>query len=87
MVHYLLDRFGKTIGGSVHRMYPMPPHINNLIIYSEYPELRILDLFPDRDRVRLMSNWSQVIQTLQERHGNSPKVAVYPSADMQFFAD
>jgi len=87
VVHYLLDRFGKTIGGKVHRMYPMPPHINNLIIYSEYPELRILDLFPDRDRVRLMSDWSQVIQALQKWHGNSPKVAVYPSADMQFFAD
>ena len=86
VVHYLFDRFGKTIGGSVHRPHPVPPHINHLIIYTEYPELRILDRFIDRDKVQLMSNWSHVIQALKEWHGDSPKVAVYPNADMQYFA-
>jgi len=63
------------------------PNINNLIIYTEYPELRILNRFANRDKVLLMSDWTQVIQTLEKSHGAGTKVAVYPSADIQYFAD
>lgn len=86
-VHYLFDSFGKTISGSLGRSMTVPPHINNLIIYTEFPELRILDRYSNRDKVRLMSDWTQVIETLVKNHGAGTKVAVYPSADIQYFGD
>ena len=86
-VHYLFDRFGKTISGSLGRPMMVAPHINKLIFYTEYPEAKLLERFSDRDKVLLMSNWKQVIQTLETSHGAGTKVAIYPSADIQYFAD
>ena len=86
-IHYLFDNFGKTITGSLGRSMMVAPHINNLIIYTEFPERRILDRYANRDKVLLMSDWNQVIQTLEKSHGDGTKVAVYPSADIQYFAD
>ena len=87
VVHYLFDHFGKTIGGTVIRPQIIPSHINNLIIYTEYPELRMLNHFPNREKVVLTSDWSHVIKTLEKSHGIGAKVAVYPSADIHYFAD
>ena len=86
-VHYLFDSFGKTISGRLGRAMMVAPHINKIIFYTEYPELRILDRFANRDKVLLTSDWEQVIQTLEKSHGAGTKVAVYPSADIQYFAD
>ena len=85
VVHYLFDRFGKTISGRAHHPHPFPPHIRNVIIYTEHPEVRILDRFLDRDKLRVMSKWDDVISMLQGLHGDSPRVAVYPNADAQYF--
>ena len=87
VVHYLFGNFGKTISGSIHRSTVIAPHINNFIIYTEYPEDTILGHFADRDRVLLTSNWKQVMQVLEKSHGAGAKVAVYPNAGIQYFAD
>jgi len=87
VVHYLFDNFGKTIGGSVRRSLMVAPYIINLIIYSEYPEGRILERFTNRDKVMLTDDWNQVIQTLEKSHGTSAKVAVYPNGDIPYFVD
>ncbi|MFC2072714.1 lactate racemase domain-containing protein [Chloroflexota bacterium] len=87
VVHYLLGNFGKTIFGSIHRSRTVAPHINNLIIYTEYPECAVLGHFADREKVLLTSDWKQVIQRLEKSHGASAKVAVYPNAGIQYFAD
>lgn len=84
-VHYLFDSFGKTISGKLGRSMGLPPHIGNLIIYTEFPELRILDRYIDRERVLLMSDWEEVIKTLERSRGRNAKVTVYPSADIQYF--
>jgi len=86
-VHYLFDHFGKTIGGSTIRPQTIPSHINNLIIYTEYPELRMLNRFSNREKVVLTSDWDHVIKILNKSHGTGAKVAVYPSADIHYFAD
>ena len=86
VVHYLFETFGKSISGSVFRPQVIPAHINRFIIYTEYPEARIMDRFPDREKVVLTSDWGHVIQTLKQSHGSEAKVAVYPSADIQHFA-
>jgi nickel-dependent lactate racemase len=86
-VHYLFDSFGKTISGSLGRPMMLAPHINRLIFYTEYPEAKLRDRFADRDKVLLMSDWKQVVKTLEKSYGVGTKVAVYPSADIQYFAD
>jgi len=86
-VHYLFDSFGKTISGRLGRPMMVAPHINKLIFYTEYPEAKLLDRFSDRDKVLLISEWKNVIQTLEKSHGAGTKVAVFPGADIQYFAD
>ena len=85
-IHYLFDNFGKTISGKLGRSMGVPPHIGKLIIYTEFPERRILDRYLDRDKVLLISDWEQVITTLEEAHPDGAKVTVYPSADIQYFS-
>ncbi len=84
VIHYLLDSFGKTIGGSLFNKLPIPPHVNRVIIYTEYPEIRMLDSYLEREKVTLLSNWNDVIKILQEIHGASAKVAVFPTAAIQY---
>jgi nickel-dependent lactate racemase len=84
-IHYLFDNFGKTISGNLRRSMGVPPHIGKLIIYTEFPELRILDRYNSREKVLLMSDWEQVIGLLEESHGPGTKVAVYPNADTQYY--
>lgn len=84
-IHYLFDSFGKTINGNLGRSMGVPPHVNNLIIYTEFPEMRILDRYIDRKKVHLMSDWDEVIRMLEKSHGAGTKAAVYPSADIQYF--
>ncbi|MFC1948749.1 lactate racemase domain-containing protein [Chloroflexota bacterium] len=86
-IHYLFNAFGKTISGSLSRSMMIPPHIHNLIIYNEFPEARSLERFVNREKVLPTSDWKQVIQTLEKSHGDGTKVAVYPSADIQYFDD
>ena len=65
-IHYLFDNFGKTISGSLGRSMMVPPHIRNLIIHTEFPEMRILDR--ERDVHRVMSQ-SQTIEPSQSSGG------------------
>ncbi|UCD10154.1 MAG: hypothetical protein JSU79_05820 [Dehalococcoidales bacterium] len=82
-IHHLFDSFDKTKSGALGRSMGLPLHIGKLIIYTEFPELRILDRYIDKDRVLLMSDGEQVIGLLGETHGSGTKVTVYPSADIQ----
>jgi len=87
VVHYLFDNFGRTIGGSISHPMPVPPHVEKIIIYNEYPEARVPGRFANPEKVLQTSDWKQVIETLTKAHGESARVAVYPNADTQFFAD
>jgi nickel-dependent lactate racemase len=84
--HYLGSSHGRSIGG---RNWAggarIPAHVNHVIYYSEFPEARAADRFAEADRgkVLLMHNWTDVILKLKEFHGDSAKVAVFPSADIQ----
>ncbi len=84
-IHHLFDSFGKTISGALGRSLGLPLQVRKLIIYTEFPELRILDRYIDKERVLLMSDWEQVIGLLKKTHGSGTKVAVYPSADIQYY--
>jgi len=86
IAHYLLGSFGRTIGGNLRLRVKIPRHIDRLIVYNEYPEAVMRDYFSEPDRVLFMSSWDDVLQALQERHGADATVAVFPNADIQYFA-
>lgn len=85
VVHYLFGSWGRTIGGRLRLTSPIPPQVNRLIVYSEYPDLAGLGFFQESPRLAPMNDWGEVLQTLQRAHAASAAVAVYPNADIQYF--
>jgi nickel-dependent lactate racemase len=83
--HYLMGSWGRTIGGRLNMKHPIAAQINHYIFYSEYPEMSSVINVEPRGKAQLMSRWDEVIRTLQEFHGEHTRVAVYPSADIQYF--
>jgi hypothetical protein len=84
VVHYLMGPFGKFIGGRQRLQIKLPPHINHLIIYNEYPDITSTGYFDDVDRILLMNKWDDVLGLLQRLHGDNTEVAVYPNAEIQY---
>ena len=83
--HYLMGRWGRTIGGKLSMKRPIASQINHYIFYSQYPaKTSVIDVEPE-GKALLISRWDDVVQTLQEFHGEHATVAVYPSADIQYF--
>jgi len=62
---------------------PVPPHINRLIVYTEYPDLTGLGFIEQSEKVMMLNQWDGVLKVLQESHGNHAEVVVYPNADIQ----
>ena len=85
VVHYLFARFGKAESRFGSVMPPIPPHVNHLISFTEYPDKAGIGLLGDSDKTLFMSTWSDVLRVLQEFHGSRASVAVYPNADIQYF--
>lgn len=83
--HYLMGWWGKNTGGKLKPKTKVPPFINRLILFTEYPSKIDLENFEDSPRVMLMSNWDDVLQMLQDAHGDAARVAVYPNADILYF--
>lgn len=86
VTHYLLGSFGKTIGGKLRLQVGLPPYVNHLIVYTEYPDFAGRGYFEESDRVLFVNRWDDVLQALQQSHGDNAKVAVYPDADIQYCA-
>ena len=85
VVHYLMGPWGQTIGGRLRMQFPVPPHINHFIVYTEYPDRASLGWFEKSDRILLIDNWDDVLGILQDSHGDTVTVALYPNADIQYF--
>lgn len=84
VVHYLLGNFGSMTTTPLRIPTEIPPFVNHLIIYSEYPDLAGMGYTEESDKVLYMNDWDDVLRTLQESHRDEVKVAVYPSADIQY---
>ena len=89
--HYLIGSWGKMAQGEFRKFrLPIPglqiaSHINHLILYNEYPDMAGLGRFRSSNKVLSMSSWDNVLPILSESHGDNAEVAVYPSADIQYF--
>lgn len=83
VTHYLLGPFGKTTWAKQHQRSEAPQHINNLIVYNEYPHPGS-SWFDEDDKILYLDRWDDVLQVLQKSHGADTKVAVYPNAEIQY---
>ncbi len=81
--HYLGGPFGKTTWAKQHRHRAVPPHVNHLIVYNEYPHPGSSWLDKD-DKILYLDRWDDVLELLQKSHGTDTKVAVYPNAEIQY---
>ncbi len=86
VTHYLLGTFGTAGGGPLRQVIGVPPHLNRLIIYTEYPDVAGRGWVPEADNVLFLDKWVDVLRVLQESHGADTRVAVYPNADIQYCA-
>ena len=84
VTHYLLGPFGNDWWSTLGRGGRVPPYVNRLIVYTEYPDLASRGWFGELDRVLFLHKWDDVLQVLRESHGADTKVAVYPNADIQY---
>jgi nickel-dependent lactate racemase len=84
ITHYLMGPFGNEIGGKLRLQMALPPNINRLIIYSEYPELAGQSYLQSTGKLTMMNDMNEVIKTLIDSYGNNARVAVYPNADIQY---
>jgi hypothetical protein len=78
VTHYLTSSFGRG-----NRQRTLPPNVNHLITYTEYPEMTSVSGFAQSDKVLFLHKWDEVIQVLQKFHGANTRVAVFPNADIQ----
>jgi len=85
VTHYLMGNFGKTTGGKLKLQAKIPPKVNHVIIYTEYPDVAGRGYIEASDKVWFVNNWGEAIQALQQFHPAGTKVAVLPSAEIQYF--
>jgi len=83
--HYLLGPFGKTTWAKQRQFFrpEVPQHVNHLIVCNEYPH-RGSSWFDEDDKILYLDRWDDVLKLLQKSHGTDTKVAVYPSAEIQY---
>jgi len=84
VTHYLLGPFGETIWGPLRRERKIPPQIDRLIVYSEYPDLQSRCWFGGAANALFLHRWDDVLKVLQEKNYKSAAVAVYPNAEIQY---
>jgi nickel-dependent lactate racemase len=86
VVHYLLGSFGRKTGAIMGMKFKLPPHLNRLIVFNQYPDPTIIDSFDPADKVFTTNKWDQVLELLANKHPRRKrlKVAVYPNADIQY---
>ncbi|MFC1899605.1 hypothetical protein ACFLXP_04665 [Chloroflexota bacterium] len=81
--HYLLGPFGKTMWADLHQTLVLPPHINHLIVFSEYPH-RGSSWMDDNEKVIYINKWDEVLEVLQKYHGPDTKVSLFPNSAIQY---
>ena len=83
--HYLIGPFGKTTFAVQHSPCRIPPHVNKVIFFTEYPHPGS-SWFEEHEKIVYMSQWDDVLKSLRRAHGPGTRVAIIPDATNQFFA-
>lgn len=83
--HYLVGVFGKSTYACQYSQCAIPPYVNKVISFTEYPH-RGSSWFEEHEKIIYLSNWDDVIKSLRHTHGPGTRVAVIPDATNQYFA-
>ena len=83
VTHYLYGPFGNTVYALFGQAGSVPDHVRRLIVYTEYPDLAGQRFFGKSDKMVFVHSWDEVLRLLGD-HGAGTKVAVYPSAEIQY---
>jgi nickel-dependent lactate racemase len=87
VTHYVYGKFGIMKGGTLFSGKRHLSKVSKFIIYSHYkirdPFLPILDPI---EQVWI-KNWDEVIDEIKRTHGNKPRIAVFPNAEVQIPPD
>jgi hypothetical protein len=84
VTHYLLGPFGNSSFGPLRRGGRVPSQVGRLIVFTEYPDLASRSWFGESDKVFFVHKWDDVLKMLEQSHGAGTRVAVYPSAEIQY---
>jgi nickel-dependent lactate racemase len=84
VTHYLMGPFGRKTAGEMGFQAMVPPYVNRVCIFSEYPDVTGRDYIEESDRVLFVNKWDDVLEIFKSSAGADTKVAVYPSADIQY---
>jgi len=84
VTHYLLGPFGETIWGPLRRERKIPPQVDRIIVYTEYPDLQSRCWFGGADKALFLHRWDDVLKVLQEKNHKGAAVAVFPNAEIQY---
>lgn len=84
VTHYLVGVFGKTTFACQYGQCTIPPNVNRVIVFTEYPH-RGSSWFEEDERIIHLHNWDDVLKTLQGNHKDNAVVAVIPDATNQYF--
>ena len=84
VIHYLAGPWGRNIWGSQPLNITIPPNVNNLILFTEYPDINGMQWYKPEEKVCTINKWDDIILMLQKLHGDDARVAVYPNADILY---
>ncbi|MCX6013248.1 MAG: lactate racemase domain-containing protein [Chloroflexi bacterium] len=79
VAHYMLGKWGKSYKGRLKSQIPPTPHIKHMIRYNEYPDA------VSAGKAIATRSWADTLKLLQQFHGDSASVVVYPNSDIQYF--
>jgi lactate racemase len=85
VVHYLVGPWGNLVSAKMRMQIPIPPHVNRIIVYNEYPDLAGLGYIENSPKVIAVNKWEDVLKILQKDHGDKAEVGVYPNGDIQLW--
>lgn len=83
--HYLFRSFGKNIGGRGWGPRKKPSKVNRMIVLGPYMDRVGLDWIGPPESVTVVNSWTEIMNILEDGHGNDTRVAVIPDATIQYF--
>jgi len=84
VTHYLFGNWGSLSPDRFGLVVQLPPQVERLIIFNEYKDHTAAGYFAPVERVLMLDSWREVLRALRERHGETTKVAVYSSSEIQY---
>jgi hypothetical protein len=84
VVHYLLGRFGQAYGG---RQYPIAMALptTKIVIQAPHYDRTFADWFSNPEEITFTRDWAGTLEALEGHLPDNPRVAVIPTATMQYY--